>query len=218
MKGHDGVLNYYYDKENYDNLEPAQRCGLEIWCENGKHFKLFCAVWTKFSELMGDLTEIIGEPAEHFDFLCNSDFIHENTQVDLLRQVGKFGCIKVVAIRKPRTLGGGYGTEIKYLECYIQHGSFSFSAGLSELKTLQDYEDLIRCKLAIRKFKYYEFFDYKGNQINPSCYIPHIPALGPIRIIRIKRNQTIPMMVESIAKKVNELNEKMPKGNESDNE
>ena len=213
MKGHDGVLNYYYDKENYDSLEPAQRCGLEIWYDNGKHFKIWCAVWNTLSDIADDLMEIIGEPASDYMYMINGWRIDCNTKLDSFREPGRFGCIQITAIKTSLTREQA-NKDVQYLDCYFEYDKAFFTAKLMGCKSIEDHEGLIRYHLPLKALKYYKFYDYKGNRISFRGCIDNIPALGLTRIIKIKRGLTFP----EAAKKLKELTEKMPKGNESDNE
>ena len=86
-----------------------------------------------------------------------------------------------------------------------------FSSMFESSKTLEDYEDVIRYNLAIKKLKYYHFVDYKGNPINPKNNIINIPPLGPTRVITVKNRKSFVEQANEVAKKTQELLENAPK-------
>ena len=210
MKGHDGVLCYYYDRENYDRLDDDQRLGLEIWCQNGKHFKIFCAVWNTLSELMEDLTKIIGESSYDYIFIANGEIFNEDAKLCSIREPGRFGCIKVTALKRADTSDGS-PASVHLVECFVQYGMTGFSSMFESSKTLEDYEDVIRYNLAIKKLKHYYFVDYKGNPINPKNNIINIPPLGPTRVITVKNRKSFIEQANEVAKKTQELLDNAPK-------
>ena len=210
MKAYDGVSCYYYDEDIYKGLNADQRIGLDIWCQNGKHFRIFCAAYNTLEHLMDDLTDIIGESSYNYVFIANGEVFNEDAKLGNLRVYGNFGCIKITAIKRPDPSYGGPKND-KIVECFVQYGMMGFSSGFLVSKTLEDYEIVIRFHLAIRKLKHYGFVDYQGHPINPKRSIGSIPSCGPTRIITIKDAEPLLDQIKEAAKKTQELLEQAPK-------
>ena len=210
MEGYVPAPAYYYPDVNYQELDDDQRICLNIWWQNDKHFRMFCATFNTLSDLMDDFTDIIEEPAKNYDFIVNRHVVDKEAKLRSLIGYGFLGTINIVAIKKPDT-SDECPKRIKYVECMVQCGITFFSTGFDTSKTLEDYEAVIRYKLAIRKLKHYYFVDYQDHPINPKHTIGSIPSCGPIRIIKIKNRQSFVEQINELSKKTQELLEQAPK-------
>ena len=100
----------------------------------------------------------IGETSYNYIFIANGYVFDENAKLGTLLDPGRFGCIKITAAKRPDT-NDGSSTNVKFVECFVQYGMTCFTSMFESSKTLEDYEDVIRFHLAIKKLKHYHFVD-----------------------------------------------------------
>ena len=200
MSQEQGVPEYNCDDIEVGMMSPDKQCGLEIWCSNGKHFKLICGKYHRLIDLKDRLTEIMEERSTNFKFLADGNhLIGSYEKLGRFFDPLRFSYLKVMAIRKIHMRDSL--PDVAYVNCFFQTKYHSTGGEFVGVKTIEDYAAFIRAKLGLKDLKYYNFTDFLGKPINPMAPLEDILNVGVCRIINIKEKPT----PESIMKKLSKL-------------